>query len=127
MLLRLADAPRLAVVSLALVLALGGCSRWQVEETSPATVLGFKPPGAIRVEREDGSVVELVQARIEGDTLTGLVPGSAKPGEPFRRVSIPLDGIQRLASRRSDTRRTIGAALTAPLIYFAGGFLMRFP
>ena len=110
-----------------MVLTLFGCSKWQVEQGSPATLLGYDPPGAIRIERRDGSVVELIQAKVQSDTLTGLVPGSAAPGTPFRRVSIPLTDVQRLASRRSDTRRTIAAALTAPLVYFAGGFLMRLP
>jgi hypothetical protein len=125
--LRRIQPPGRVALCLAMILTLFGCSKWQVEQGSPATLLGYDPPGAIRVERHDGSVVELIQAKVESDTLSGLVPGSAPPGMPFRRVSIPLSDVQRLASRRSDTRRTIGAFLTGPLVYIAGGFLMRFP
>jgi hypothetical protein len=115
--------PRLLVLAF-LCLPASGCTRWQVENTSPVNVLQSKPK-AVRVERMDGTVVELVRPETAGDTLTGLVPGSAPPGTPLQRVAIPFDEISRLASRRADMRRTVAGALAAPLAYFAGGFMMR--
>jgi hypothetical protein len=119
--------PSTAAACAVLLLALGvtSCSKWEVEQTSPASFLVSDPPGAIRVERHDGSVVELVQPKVHENELSGLVPGSAAPGAPFRRVLIPLADIRRVASRRSDTKRTLGAVISAPLIYFAGSYLMQ--
>lgn len=116
---------RTAYALFLMALLLGACSKWQVEQTSPASFLLLDPPGAIRVERQDGSVVELVQARVRDNELSGLVPGSAAPGAPLRQVVIPLPEVQRVASRRSDSRRTAAAFFAVPLLYFGGSYLLQ--
>jgi hypothetical protein len=110
---------------LLLTLALPACSKWQVEQASPEVLLTSDAPGTIRVERDDDTVVELVQAKVRDDTLSGLVPGSAAPGAPLRQVAIPLSDVRRVASKRGDLRRTLGAMAMVPLVYFGGSYLMQ--
>jgi hypothetical protein len=104
-------------------LSIAGCTRWQME-SSPAG-LAERKPKAVRAERLDGTVVELVRVEQVDDSLTGLVPHSAPAGAPLQRVTLPVDEIARVASKRSDTRRTIIAVVAAPLAYLASSFMVR--
>jgi hypothetical protein len=104
-------------------LLLVGCVKWHPESASPDAVAASSPK-AIRVERRDGVVVELVRVDVANDTLTGLQPRSSPAGKPLNRVAIPVDQIARIGSRRADSRRMIAGIIALPLAYFASRFLM---
>jgi outer membrane lipoprotein SlyB len=113
------------ILVLSLSLALSGCSKWQLESPSPASLTSSTRDRTIRVERQDGTVVELVQVKVEEDTLTGLIPGSALPGAPLRRVTVPMMDVRRVATKRGDIKRILGAMAAVPLAYFGGSYLMQ--
>jgi hypothetical protein len=110
---------------LSLSLALSGCSKWQLESPTPASLTSSTRDRTIRVERQDGTVHELVQVEVGEDTLTGLIPGSALPGTPLHRVTVAMTDVRRVASKRGDIRRILGAMAAVPLVYFGGSYLMQ--
>jgi hypothetical protein len=110
---------------LSLTITSSGCSKWQLESPAPASLSSSTHNRAIRVERLDGRVVELVQVEVGEDTLTGLVPGSAEPGAPLHRVTVRMADVSRVASKRGDLKRLLAAMAAVPLVYFAGSYLMQ--
>ena len=61
-----------------------------------------KYPRMIRVMRNDQRVTELLDARVEGDSLVGDPGGSTRS-----RVAIALSDIQRVEEWRPDTGRSV--------------------
>ena len=113
------------VLVLSLAPALSGCSKWQIESPIPASLSSTTRDRTVRVERQDGRVFELVQVEVGEDTLTGLIPGSARPGAPLHRVTVPMADVSRVASKRGDIRRILAAMAAVPLVYFGGSYLMQ--
>ena len=62
---------RLAVVSLVVMLSVGGCATMQVAKGSPTRVLEDKKPEEIVVRRVDGKRVYLYKPVIRQDTIWG--------------------------------------------------------
>ena len=119
------DLKVICVLVLSLTMGLSGCSKWQLESPTPESLGSSTRQRTIRVERQDGRVIELVQAEVREDTLTGLLSGSALPGAPLRRVALPMADVSRVASKRGDTKRILGAIAAVPLVFFAGSYLMQ--
>ena len=88
-----------------LVLLLTACNRWQVEPAGPTALQAADHSRTIRVERQDAR--------------------AAQPGAPLRRYTMPLPEVRRVATKRGDLKRIVGAIATVPLAYFAGSYLMQ--
>jgi hypothetical protein len=88
-------------VRLMLIIAYSAaCHSWQTVGPTPTEYLqGHKVEDA-RITRTDGTVLELQNPRVAGDSLTGQLPGS-----PPR--SLPLSEVDSLAVRRTDAGRTM--------------------
>lgn len=112
---------RSALVGLAvmvmLALATAACMTWKTQSASPAQVIGEKPPDRVRVTRSDGSMIELVQPLISGDTLSGRWAGASHSTASVGRVSIPISDVRSVAVQRVHAGKTAllvtGVGLTA--------------
>ena len=88
-------------------LVLSGCRSWQ-----PTSLPREVSPRTLRVTLEDGSVVPVNQAVLEGDTfLVGL-------GRTGERLVFPVGDVAGVRSKRFDGAMTFWAAvLSLPLLY----------
>jgi hypothetical protein len=90
---------------LVLLLWLAGCHTWARATSRPAPAPSGAIEGRARATRADGSVLYLVGARVDGDTLRGQI--DAAPGERGpRAVAVPVDSVRRLDVRRLSVGRT---------------------
>jgi len=100
---------RLARPILVALLAAGGaCSTWH-QQTGPAPqVVAARGGSRLRIVRQDQSVVELVEARVAGDSIVGLDRGT------LRRVTVATSDVLWTGTRRFDLAHT--AALTVGVV-----------
>ena len=81
------------------------CTRWQLEEISPAQVVSETKPSRIRVTRSDSTRVEFVRPHVSGDSLIGSVTPSGPP------VSIPLSAVATVSVAKANPGATIALLL----------------
>lgn len=104
-------------VLLLLGAAPAGCRTWRAEPLPAAGAPARVVQGRVRATRADGSRVELVGARVGGDTLRGARGGT--------EVAVPLDSVRRLEARRVSALRT-GALVGGVLLTFAAAIAAAF-
>ena len=109
---RLSPSPCLRAWPLLLLLASGGaCNTWRVQPGPTPQVVAQRGEGRLRVVLEDQSVVELVGARVVGDSIVGIA------GSPPRRVAVATADVRRIDAQRVDPVRTgalaVGVVVTA--------------
>ena len=93
--------PRLRPGSLLLLSLLTGCTYWKNEPpVGAAAVLTEARPRNVRVTTADGSRLELRNARIVHDTLTGL-------GEHRDTMRVAVSDVKQLELRTHDQYRSI--------------------
>jgi hypothetical protein len=103
---------RLRAGSLALLLAFGGaCNTWRVQPGPAPQVVAQRGEGRLRLVLKDQSVVELVGARVVGDSIVGI------GGSPPRHVAVATADVQRIDAQRVDPVRT--GALTVGVVVAA--------
>ena len=113
--------PRLCArpaVLLLLLAAGGACSTWHGQRGPAPQVVAARGGGRVRIVRQDQSVVELVEARVVGDSIVGL------DGSSLRRVSVATTDVLWIGTRRVDLAHTAAvtagvALLLAAIAYFA--------
>jgi hypothetical protein len=120
MLLQRLTLPGAAVGAL---IVLTACTSWQVAPVPPAQFLAEHHERAL-VELRDGSVHELAEPAVVGDSLTGLIEGSAEPGQPLARATYALPDVARVASPTRDAAKTAGIVVGPPAFVLLGLFVM---
>jgi len=115
----LRPAPRRVAAIVVVCLLAQSCTSWQTQPGAPGQVLASKTPERVRVNRPDGSRVELVHPVISGDTLSGNRPGSPAD-DPAGRIAMPLSEVQSVDIQRVSAGKTVlligGLGLTAIVI-----------
>jgi hypothetical protein len=109
---------RSALVRLAftgtLALAGAACMTWKNQPAPPGQFIQERSPDRVRLTRADGSMIELVQPFISGDTLIGRWADSK---DTASRVFIPVSDVKSVAVRRVHAAKTglliAGVGLTA--------------
>ena len=99
---------RIALAAL-IVVPLTGCVSWQPLPVSPGQEAEGGLPDWMRVTLHDGSRVEVNDPAIENDTLRADLrcrPGQCVGGPLGLSVTVPLDEIQALESRRISSSGT---------------------
>jgi hypothetical protein len=88
---------------------LPGCYSWHDYGPAPAPALRDQPHAAVYVVRRGrgGSMTELKDAAIHGDSLVGTGM-AARPGAPRPRMAIPLSDIETVRTHRFNGGKTAG-------------------
>lgn len=123
--LRLTDwrpAPFRTTAALLLACYLPACTAWHTQSATPQQVVATKQPRKLRVVRQDGSRIELLQPRIEGDSLVGTT-GVSKPGTPLPRVAIALADVKAVEVHEGDAGKTLVLVGVVGLAMVVAGFL----
>jgi hypothetical protein len=103
----------------AALLAVGGaCSTWHGQRGPAPQVVAAHGGSRLRIVRQDQSVVELVEARVAGDSIVGL------DGSSLRRVAVATSDVLWIGTRRVDLAHTAALAVgvvaaLAVVAYFA--------
>ena len=110
---RLSASLRFRAGSLALLLlaAGGACNTWRVQQGPAPQVVAQRGEGRLRIVLKDQSVVELVGARVVGDSIVGI------GGSPPRHLAGATADVQRIDAQRVDPVRT--GALTVGVVVAA--------
>jgi len=90
---------------LGLVLAGAGCSSMQVIDPAQVIPNQHPPLQYVYVQKSNGEVLEVLNPKINGDTLTGT---RFQTGEPF---NVPLKDITWVRAREHDKTRTLVATV----------------
>ncbi len=84
---------------------------------APGPFISGKHPGVVYVLDKDSSLLAIVQPRLQGDSVVGLLPGYSEP------VGVALPEVRQVLARQPDhTRSTllaVGVASVAGLIAYA--------
>jgi hypothetical protein len=96
-----------------LALTTPGCRTWRAQPLPDASAPERVIDGRVRAVRTDGSRVELVGARIGGDTLRGEQWQIGRDGRRVA-VAVPLDSVERVERRAVSKGRT--AALVGGIV-----------
>jgi hypothetical protein len=99
-------------IVVALLAAAGACSTWQGQHAPAPQVVAARGGGRLRIVRQDQSVVELVEARVAGDSIVGLDGGS------LRHAAVATADVQWIGTRRVDVVQT-GALIVGVVAAFA--------
>jgi hypothetical protein len=84
--------------------SLQACHRWVVRTEPPREVLGTKEHSVIRLTRSDGVHQEIVEARIDGDSLVGYSEFKWRPERA--RIAVSLGEVQSIDVQRIHRGRT---------------------
>ena len=96
-----------------LVVSSSGCHSWRLASAGPREVIEQQEPNVVRVTSPEGRVT-LAGPRIEGDSITGTLPG------PRRVVAaIPVDRVRTIEVRALDANKTVPALIGIPFLVFA--------
>ena len=91
---------------------LTACTSWQVQTVSPEQVVNTEHPSAVRVQRMDGSRVELKSPRISADSLLGSAVDNSLFGSPAGKpAGMPLSDVYQLAVKRGNALKTVGLVI----------------
>ncbi len=95
-----------------------GCATWRIETTPPAELVSSpRPPGSLRVTRQNGERMMLASPRVIGDSLLGFNGG--------KTVGVELGDIQELATRHGSTGKTLGLFFgTAAVVLLTLGIII---
>jgi hypothetical protein len=80
----------------------GGCTVWKTQAGLPGQVVAEKKPDRVRINRFDGSTLELAHPRIAGDSLSGYTHNSPDSVQ----VSVPLSAVQSVFIQRVHAGKT---------------------
>lgn len=108
--------PCCVTAALVLTCYLTACTAWHKQTAIPQQVITAKQPRKVRIARQDGSRVELLQPKIEGDSIVGTT-WDVKPGSQPLRTAIALADVRGIEVKEDDTGRTIMA------VGFIGGII----
>lgn len=113
---------RCAIPSLALGLAVGACSHFQVDTRPIPKVVATTPKNeTVRVKTRDARTVEVSEPRLERDTLFGYSRGSAVAQD--RPVVLPLREVESLSTRQFKTLESVGLVVGILTVIFFGAVL----
>jgi len=103
---------RLIACVLLATTTLTACTSWHVQTVSPEQVVNTEHPSAVRVQRMDGSRVELKSPRISADSLLGSAVDNSLFGSPAGKpAGMPLSDVYQLAVRRGNALKTVGLVI----------------
>jgi hypothetical protein len=110
---------------------LPACTGWRTQSAAPEQVMTTKHPERVRIVRQDGSWVELLQPAIEADSVTGRDAGASGPDSLKPRVAVALADIRTVELHRTKVAETVllvGAAglLIAAVIAYESEPLFTF-
>jgi hypothetical protein len=110
---------RLIACILLATTTLTACTSWHVETASPEQVVNIQHPKAVRVQRMDGSRVELKSPRISSDSLLGTAVDKSFFGSPAGKpAGMPLSDVYQLAVKRGSTGKTIALVVGVAAVAF---------
>ena len=120
-----------ATAAILLACYLPACTGWRTQSAAPEQVMTTKHPERVRITRQDGSRVELLQPVIEADSVTGRDAGASGPDSLKPRVAVALADIRTVELHQTKTAETlllVGAAglLIAAVIAAASEPLFTF-
>ena len=87
---------------------LPGCTTWKTQDVAPVQSLKQPVPPRLRVQLNDGRTVFLTSARVENDSLVGVVRGEDVPGRTAGRTAVALSEVARTEARGAKTLATLG-------------------
>lgn len=114
-----------SVLLLPFLAGTAGCWAWQPGSLAPSAALTATPE--VRVWVRGDTLPRLIGAPVvQGDTVSGLLMGSAPPGQPLLRVALPVRSISHVEVWSYSHRRTM-AAIAVPLVAASyAAFLVTF-
>ena len=90
------------------LLCSGCASTWHTVEASPAAAMAAHGDGDVRVTRRDGSMVQLHQPVMSGDSIVGYEDPPWDQGGKATRQAIPLDAVRSVSVwKRDRTANTV--------------------
>lgn len=96
-----------------LVCYVPACAGWRTQSAAPEQVIATKHPERVRITRQDGSRVELLQPLIEADSVAGRDAGASGPDSLKPRVAVALADVRTVELHQTKTAETlllVGAA-----------------
>ena len=84
------------------LLCSGCASAWHTVQASPAAAMAAHGVGDVRVTRRDGSMVQLHQPVMSGDSIVGYEDPPWDRGGKATRQAIPLDDVKRISVWQRD-------------------------
>ena len=99
---------RRSVMVLFALASLPGCTTWKTQNVAPVQALKQPVPPRLRVQLNDGRAVFLTSARVENDSLVGVVRGEDAPGRTAGRAAFALSEVARTEARGAKTLATLG-------------------
>ena len=113
----MATSPRSSLILLAGLTPLAqACHNWQVQRVTPATLLTApSPPSRVRFRLEDSTRVILLEPRLAGDSVQGLLAANGKR----ESRSVPVRAINEVAVRRFSPGKTAGLVAASAAGLFA--------
>ena len=109
---------RIAVMGLATLT--GACTQWQPQLGPVAEVVSANRGQEIRVVRRDGAILDLTDARMIGDTLSG----ASIRGTDTLRLRLAPEEIARLEVRKADAASTVALVVVGLGVVVGGGLLI---
>lgn len=107
--------PALAALTVLVVALQPACYNWHATEVGPAEYLGTERPDVVRLTMADGTVVEIENPRVIGDSIEGVLPpqGRGREMAPFP-VSVPVSDVRAVEARELSASRTaVAVGVTA--------------
>ncbi|HEU4763709.1 MAG TPA: hypothetical protein VFS28_03600 [Gemmatimonadales bacterium] len=106
---------------------MSACVVWSPPDTTPASLLGSRPPESVWIQLADRpDPIVVANPELRSDTVFGVYPGSSTPGHPLERAVIPVQEIRHIAVHHVDVERTAAAALI-PAALAIGSVLLVAP
>ena len=87
---------------------LPACTTWKTQNVAPVVALKEPVPPRLRVQLKDGRTVFLDSARVENDSLVGIVRGEDAPGRTAGRTAFALSDVERTEARGAKTLASAG-------------------
>lgn len=111
-----------------ILLVLGGCSSWRVEQVDPVPYVASARPAFVRLTLADSTQVILRDPVGAGDSIEGLQVRNLHHTGPGQAVAIASTEIKQLAVRHEDAGKEIalglGVAAAAVAAFFGTIFVI---
>ena len=115
----------MAVALLTVVVLAAGCSSWSQTSIRPQASASEKLPGLLRLHLKDGRTLQLVDARVVGDSLVGVLEArrpvgarhADRSGQEKVRAAVALADIQSAEKDQTDPAKTILAGLCVIAVF----------
>jgi hypothetical protein len=112
----MATSLRSSLMLLAGLIPLQACHTWQVQRVTPETLLTApSPPSRVRLRIKDSTRVILLEPRLAGDSVQGLLAANGRRDS----VSVPVGAISEVAVRRFSAGKTAGLVAASTVGLFA--------